>query len=147
MNRKTSLFLRTTIFLFMLVLTCQPLAAKPGLISKQSKATQHTTVRDSSDEAFFKDVLQAKLPVLVDFYANWCGPCRRMAPIIDEISKSYDNKIIVVRVNIDDNPKLARLYNIDSIPSIKLFRGGKVIDESVGEITIADLRKKVNKAL
>jgi thioredoxin 1 len=70
-----------------------------------------------------------------------------MAPIIDEISKSYDNKIIVVRVNIDDNPKLARLYNIDSIPSIKLFRGGKVIDESVGEITIADLRKKVNKAL
>jgi thioredoxin 1 len=85
-----------------------------------------------SNENWKSEVEQSKLPVVVDFWAAWCGPCRMVSPIIDALGKKYHGKIKVVKVNVDDNQELAMKYGIMSIPTIMLFNGGKAIDTTIG---------------
>ena len=85
-----------------------------------------------TDDSFDVDVLKADGPVLVDFWAEWCGPCRLVAPVLEEIAKDYAGKITVVKVNVDENPKIARDYQILSIPTMSVFSGGQVVKSIVG---------------
>ena len=82
-----------------------------------------------TDANFEEEVLKSEIPVLVDFYADWCGPCKMMAPIIDELAKEYDGKWKIGKCNIDDAPETAAKYGITSIPSLKFFKNGEVYDE------------------
>jgi len=83
----------------------------------------------------FKDeVLESKLPVLVDFWATWCGPCRMLAPTIEEIAEEYEGTVKVGKVNVDDEPELANMFRISSIPTVLLFKDGKVAGTSVGYV-------------
>ena len=81
---------------------------------------------------FQADVLQNTKPVLVDFWAEWCGPCRQVAPILDEISAEYGDKIEIVKVNVDNEPALAQQYGIISIPARQVFQGGQLVKQMVG---------------
>lgn len=85
-----------------------------------------------TDATFATDVLQSDKPVLVDFWATWCGPCRMVAPVLDEIAGEYKDKIVVAKLDIDANPKSARDYGVMSIPTMILFKDGKPVKEIVG---------------
>src|SRR5688572_15215459 len=100
-----------------------------------------------SDATFDKEVVQAGTPVLVDFWAPWCGPCRMLAPVVEEISREYDGKVRVAKLNTDDNPNTAVKYNISAIPTILLFKGGQVVDQMVGVHSKSDIKKKLDGLL
>lgn len=85
-----------------------------------------------STENFTKEVINSHVPVLVDFWADWCGPCRIVAPTLEEISKEYGDKIIVGKLHVDENPDTASAYNIRSIPTMILFKDGKEVDKLIG---------------
>ena len=85
-----------------------------------------------TDQNFEQEVLRADLPVLVDFWASWCGPCRMLAPVIAEIAEEYAGKVKVGKVNVDEQPNLANRYGIASIPTVMLFKNGEVVNTSLG---------------
>jgi len=85
-----------------------------------------------TDAAFEKTVLQSKLPVIVDFWAPWCGPCRMVAPVLDKIAKEYSGKLLVAKVNTDENPEWATKNNVQSIPTMLFVANGKVVHRQVG---------------
>ena len=89
-------------------------------------------MREVTDATFEKDVLQADKPVLVDFWAAWCGPCRRVAPVLEEIAAEYPDKIEIVKLNVDENPETAMRYQVTSIPAMKLYSGGEVVKTVIG---------------
>lgn len=93
-------------------------------------------------ENFEAEVLKSPIPVFVDFYADWCGPCKMMAPVIDQLAAEYEGKIKVGKINVDDNQALALKYNIMSIPNMKFFRNGEVVDEVIGAIAKAAMKQK-----
>jgi thioredoxin 1 len=88
--------------------------------------------QDVTTASFKADVLDSEGPVLVDFWAEWCGPCRMVSPILDEISVEYAGKIKVVKVNVDNEPELAQQYGITGIPALQVFNGGQVVKSMVG---------------
>ena len=89
-------------------------------------------IHDVSDNDFATKVLQSDRPVLVDFWAPWCGPCKMAAPVLEELSKTYEGKITVMKVNVDDNQQIAAQYGIMSIPTTVLFKDGKEVDRHIG---------------
>jgi thioredoxin 1 len=94
-----------------------------------------------------QEVLKAPGLVLVDFWAVWCGPCRMVAPIVDEIAKDYDGKLKVVKLNTDENPDIAGKYQIRGIPTLMFFKGGQTVDQVVGAVPKAQLKTKVDTLL
>ncbi|MBY0508319.1 MAG: thioredoxin [Bryobacteraceae bacterium] len=94
-----------------------------------------------NDATFEQDVLQSQVPVLVDFWAEWCGPCRMMTPTIDAVAVEYDGKFKVGKLNVDFNQQTAAKYQIRGIPALLVFKGGKVVDQRVGALGKPDLQK------
>ena len=101
-------------------------------------------VLDVTDKNFESEVLKADLPVLVDFWAEWCGPCKMVSPIVDEISQELSDKLKVVKVNVDDAQDLAGKYQIMSIPTLLLFKGGETVEQIVGALSKDQLLEKIN---
>ena len=100
-----------------------------------------------TDASFDQDVLQCDVPVLVDFWAPWCGPCRMVAPIVDEIAKEVEGRIKVVKLNTDENPNVASQYGIRSIPTLMVFKGGQKVDTVVGAVPKTTLASTISKYL
>jgi thioredoxin 1 len=98
-----------------------------------------------TDDNFEKEVLQAAEPVLVDFWAPWCGPCRMLTPIVEELAGEYEGKVKVAKLNTDDNPNAATRFNISAIPTILFFKGGKVEHQLVGVHSKADIKKTLDE--
>ncbi len=100
-----------------------------------------------TDATFKQEVLDSSTPVLVDFWAPWCGPCRMVAPVVDEIAQQYDGQIKVVKVNTDENPNVASQYGIRSIPTLMIFKGGQRVDMVVGAVPKTTLANTLEKYL
>ena len=100
-----------------------------------------------SDASFKEDVLDSELPVLVDFWAPWCGPCRMVAPVVDEISQQYIGRLKVVKLNTDENPNTASQYGIRSIPTLMIFQGVQRVDMVVGAVPKTTLASTIEKYL
>jgi thioredoxin 1 len=97
-----------------------------------------------TDGAFDQDVLNSDTPVLVDFWAPWCGPCRAMSPTVDAVADEYAGKVKVGKLNTDDNPGTASRFQIRGIPTLLLFKGGKVVDQRVGALGKPELKKMLD---
>jgi thioredoxin 1 len=106
-----------------------------------------SAVVEVSDATFDKDVLQSEQPVLVDFWAVWCGPCKAIAPIVDDLAITYAGKLKVAKVNVDQNGATPSRYGIRGIPALLLFKGGKVADQIVGYVPREVIEEKVNRVL
>ncbi len=99
------------------------------------------------DKSFASEVLNANLPVLVDFWATWCGPCRSIGPIVEELAKEFVGKIKVTKLNVDESPATPSQYGVRGIPSLILFKDGKIFDQIVGAVPKARLKAMLEKAL
>lgn len=100
-----------------------------------------------TDASFKQDVLDSEVPVLVDFWAPWCGPCRMVAPVVDEIAAQYKDQVKVVKLNTDENPNVASQYGIRSIPTLMIFKGGQRVDMVVGAVPKTTLANTLEKYL
>lgn len=107
-------------------------------------ASEHIFIATESN---FKDeVLQSAQPVLVDFWAEWCGPCKMIAPVLDELATEYGGKVKIAKVNIDENQNLAAQYRVTAIPTLLVFKGGQVMEQMVGAKSKRDLKASLDKA-
>jgi thioredoxin 1 len=104
-------------------------------------------VSDVSDQTFESEVIKADLPVLLDLWAPWCGPCRMVAPVIEKLAESYNGKMKFCRLNVDENPQTAAKYRIMSIPTLMFFKNGEVADTVIGAVPERTLQPKIDALL
>lgn len=104
-----------------------------------------SNVSDVTDVMFETEVLKSSIPVLVDFWAPWCGPCRAVAPVVDEIATEYKGKLKVLKLNTDENPKTAQAYRISGIPCLVVFKNGQPVEQVVGAVPKSTLSSAVDK--
>lgn len=104
-------------------------------------------VKEISDSDFESEVLKSAIPCLVDFWAPWCGPCKSIAPILEEISQEYAGKLKIVKVNVDDNPKSPTQYKVRGIPNLVFFKNGQVVEQVVGAVPKEQLVSAVTKVI
>lgn len=100
-----------------------------------------------TDANFKSEVTDSEIPVLVDFWAPWCGPCRTVAPVLEELAKEYDGKVKVVKLNVDENQSTASEFGVRSIPTLILFKAGKVLEQTIGVQPKENLKQMVEKSL
>jgi thioredoxin 1 len=117
------------------------------LITIYTEVTMSEHITHLSDAAFEQEVLQSPLPVLVDYWAEWCGPCKMIGPILDEIAKDYEGKLTVAKLNIDDSPATPQRYGVRGIPTIMLFVDGEVEGTKVGALTKSQLAAFIDNYL
>ncbi len=104
---------------------------------------ENTMTKTFTESGFQHDVLDSTQPVLVDFWADWCGPCHVMTPVIDELATAFDGQVTVGKVNVDDEPALAAQYGIRSIPTLLVFKDGQLVDQAVGVVPKQVLAEKL----
>jgi len=104
-------------------------------------------ITEVTDSSFEQVVLKSDLPVLVDFWAPWCGPCRAIAPVVEELSKDYGKKLKIAKCNVDDNPKTPGKYGIRAIPTLIIFKGGEVSEQITGAVAKSQITAAIDKAL
>jgi thioredoxin 1 len=100
-----------------------------------------------TDETFEQQVIKADKPVLVDFWAEWCGPCRMLAPTVDALASEFDGRMVVAKLNIDDHPMTPTRFNIRGIPTLLLFKGGRVVEQIVGLVDKGTLKRAIERHL
>jgi thioredoxin 1 len=110
-------------------------------MAETSTAVQHVT------DATFEATVKAGKPVLVDFWAPWCGPCRIIGPIVEELAPSYQGKAVITKMNVDENPQVAQRFGVTSIPTLMMFKDGKLVDRAVGAMPKSELQKFIDKNL
>lgn len=104
-------------------------------------------VKMITDETFDAEVLNADTPVIVDFFATWCGPCKMMGPVLDKLSDKFEGKIAFAKIDVDENPDSAAEYNVRSIPYMVMFKGGEAVDSVLGAVPASQLEAKLNALL
>jgi thioredoxin 1 len=104
-------------------------------------------VQPVSDDTFQSEVVQSTIPVLIDFWAPWCGPCRAIGPVVEELAGEYTGRLKVVKMNVDDNPKTPAQFGVRGIPNLILFKGGEVKEQIIGAVPKAHLVKAIDKVV
>lgn len=108
---------------------------------------ENSAVRQVSDGDFESTVLNAGKPAFVDFWAPWCGPCRIIGPIVEELAPSYEGKAVIAKINVDENPATAQKFQVTSIPTLMIFKDGKMVDRAVGAMPRSELQKFIDRNL
>ena len=106
-----------------------------------------SNTKEFKDNSFQADVLDSTKPVLVDFWAEWCGPCKMLTPTINEIADEFSGKAVIGKLNVDENPSIASNYGIRSIPSLLFFKDGKVQNQIMGAVSKSDIEKALNEII
>ena len=106
-----------------------------------------SAVQEVSDQSFENEVINSDTPVLIDFWAPWCAPCRAIAPVVDELAREYEGQLKVVKMNVDDNPLTPSRYGVRSIPNLMIFKNGQVKDQIVGAVPKSQFVDKISKVL
>ena len=106
-----------------------------------------SAVQQISDDTFESEVLRSETPVLIDFWAPWCGPCKAIAPVVEELASEYAGKLKVVKMNVDDNPRTPGRYGVRGIPNLIVFKGGQVQEQIVGAVPKARLSQAIQKVV
>lgn len=104
-------------------------------------------MNEVSDATFESEVIKSDIPVLVDFWAPWCGPCKAIGPVLEDVAKGYEGKIKFLKCNVDNNPKIPSNFGIRAIPTLILFKGGQKLDQIVGMVDKSKIQETLNKSL
>lgn len=107
---------------------------------------ESTVVQQVTDQDF-ESVLNGGKPVFVDFWAPWCGPCRIIGPLVEELAPSYNGKAVIAKMNVDDNPQVAQKFGVTSIPTLMMFKDGKLVDRAIGAMPKSELQKFIDRNL